>query len=138
MSGIGRLILILIIYKWGTTNSKKFCTNPMCQNSKPPNVTSPLKNNFIFAILSIHTMQRIKYHYLTFSLFNSKFKFLNFSNPSFPPTFFLIPTNIIFKFQLTFQQALLFPLIFPFQFKIQIPSKPFFSSNIFSLIPIQH
>jgi hypothetical protein len=100
------LTSILIIYKWGTTNSKKFYTNPMCQNSKPPNVTSLLKTNFIFTILSIHTIQTIKYHYLTFSLFNSKFKFLNFSNPSFPPTFSLIPTNITFKFQLTFQQTL--------------------------------
>jgi hypothetical protein len=74
----------------------------MCQNSKQLNVTSPLKNNFIFATLSIHTIQNIKYHYHTFSLFNSKFKFQNFSNPSFPPTFSLIPTNITLNFQLTF------------------------------------
>jgi len=69
----GSRILILIIYKCETTNRKFFCINPMCQNSKPLNVTSPLKNNFNFAILSIHTIQTIKYHYHTFSLFNSKF-----------------------------------------------------------------
>jgi len=90
------LILILIIYKHETTNSKKSCTNPMYQILKPLDVTSLLKTNFIFAILSIHTIQTIKYHYHTFSLFNSKFKFQNFSNPSFPHTFSLIPTNITF------------------------------------------
>jgi hypothetical protein len=32
------LILILIIYKCEATNRKKICTNPMCQNSKPPTI----------------------------------------------------------------------------------------------------
>jgi hypothetical protein len=69
----------------------------MCHILKPLHVTSSLKNNFIFATLSIHTIQIIKYHYHIFSLFNSKFKFQNFSNPSIPPTFSLIPTNTTFK-----------------------------------------
>jgi len=74
----------------------------MCHILKPLHVTSPLKINFIFTTLSIHKIQPIKYHYHTFSLFNSKFKFQNFSNPSFPPILSLISTNITFKFQLTF------------------------------------
>lgn len=68
----------------------------MCHILNPLHVTSSLKNNFTFAILSIYTIQIIKYHYYTFSLSNLKFKFQNFSNHSFPPTFSLIPTNISF------------------------------------------
>jgi len=78
--------------KCETTNRKKNCINPMCQNSKPLNVTSSLKNHFVFATLSIHTIQTIKYHYHTFSLFNSKiFKFF------FPSYFFSYPNKHHFQ-----------------------------------------
>jgi len=64
--------------------------------SKHSNATSSLKTNFIFVILNIHTIQTIKYHYHTFSLFNSKFKFQVILNHPLPPTFSLISTNITF------------------------------------------
>ena len=106
----------------------------MWRSLKPLHVTSSLKTNFIFAILSIHTLQTIKYHCHTFSLFNSKFKFQKISNSSFPPTFSLIPTNITFKFQLTFlsscfQISFLFFLTVNILFlsTLRITHPPFFS-----------
>jgi len=60
---------------------------------KHPNATSSLKTNFIFAILSIHTIQTIKYHITHFPL---QFKFQNILNPPLPPTFSFIPKNITF------------------------------------------
>jgi len=113
----------------------------MCHILKPLHVTSPLKINFIFTTLSIHKIQPIKYHYHTFSLFNSKFKFQNFSNPSFPPILSLISTNITFKFQLTFlshsfQISFLFFLTINILFLLS--SHSFFFLFRFSLSSLSH